>query len=229
MFDWPSIMLSLQLAALTTVILLAIGIPLAAWLAYTRARWAVGIEAIVALPLILPPTVLGYYLLVALGAQSPLGRWWTDVTGSTLVFSFTGLLIASILYSLPFAVQPMLAAFAGIDRRLIEASSVLGRRWPTTIMRVVLPGARAGVATATVLTFAHTIGEFGVVLMVGGNIPGVTRTVSIDIYDDVQAFDYAAAGRTSLALLAFSMAVLVSVYSLQRRGGIRRALTRWAM
>jgi molybdate transport system permease protein len=226
--DWPSITLSLQLAALTTAVLLAAGIPLAAWLAYTRARWAVGIEAIVALPLVLPPTVLGYYLLVALGAQSPLGRWWTETTGSPLVFSFTGLLIASILYSLPFAVQPMMAAFSGIDRRLLEASAVLGRRWPTTVWRVVLPGARAGVATAAVLTFAHTIGEFGVVLMVGGNIPGVTRTVSIDIYDDVQAFDYAAAGRTSIALLAFSLIVLVAVYSLQRRSG-RRLLNRWAL
>jgi molybdate transport system permease protein len=228
--DWPSISLSLQLAAITTLVLLVVGIPLAAWLAYTRARWAVIIEAVVALPLVLPPTVLGYYLLVALGAQSPLGRWWTETTGSPLVFSFTGLLIASILYSLPFAVQPMLAAFAGIDRRLLEASSVLGRRWPTTIARVVLPGARAGVATAAVLTFAHTIGEFGVVLMVGGNIPGVTRTVSIDIYDDVQAFDYAAAGRTSLALLAFSLIVLIAVYALQRRGSAHgRLTTRWAL
>lgn len=226
MLDWPSITLSVQLALVTTIVLLVVGIPLAAWLAYTRARWAVAVEAVVALPLILPPTVLGYYLLVALGAQSPIGRWWTETTGSPLVFSFTGLLIASILYSLPFAVQPMMVAFAGIDHRLLEASAVLGRRWPTTLARVVLPGARAGVATAAVLTFAHTIGEFGVVLMVGGNIPGVTRTVSIDIYDDVQAFDYAAAGRTSIALLAFSVIVLVAVYSLQRRTG-RRALAGW--
>lgn len=226
MLDWTSIVLSVQLALVTTIVLLAVGIPLAAWLAYTRARWAVGVEAIVALPLVLPPTVLGYYLLVALGAQSPIGRWWTDTTGSPLVFSFTGLLIASILYSLPFAVQPMMAAFAGIDRRLLEASAVLGRRWPTTLARVVLPGARAGVATAAVLTFAHTIGEFGVVLMVGGNIPGVTRTVSIDIYDDVQAFDYAAAGRTSIALLVFSVVVLIAVYSLQRRSG-RPVLAGW--
>ena len=226
MLDWPSIVLSAQLAFVTTIVLLAVGIPLAAWLAFTRARWAVAVEAVVALPLVLPPTVLGYYLLVALGAQSPIGRWWTETTGSPLVFSFTGLLIASILYSLPFAVQPMMAAFAGIDRRLLEASAVLGRRWPTTLARVVLPGARAGVATAAVLTFAHTVGEFGVVLMVGGNIPGVTRTVSIDIYDDVQAFDYAAAGRTSIALLAFSVIVLITVYSLQRRSG-RRVLAGW--
>lgn len=215
--DWPSVRLSLELAALTTLILLAVGIPLAAWLAYTRARWATAVEAVVALPLVLPPTVLGYYLLVAMGAQSPLGRWWTEITGAPLAFSFTGLLIASVLYSLPFAVQPLLASFAGIDKRLLEASSVLGRRWPTTIARVVLPLSKPGLATAAVLTFAHTIGEFGVVLMVGGNIPGVTRTISIDIYDDVQAFDYAAAGRTSLVLLAFSLVVLVAVYSLRRQ------------
>ena len=228
MLDWPSIALSLQLATVTTVILLAVGIPLAAWLAFTRVRWAAGIEAVVALPLVLPPTVLGYYLLVALGNQSPLGRWWTETTGSPLAFSFTGLLVASILYSLPFAVQPMMAAFASVDRRQLEASTVLGRRWLTTIVRVVLPAARAGVATAAVLTFAHTIGEFGVVLMVGGNIPGVTRTVSINIYDDVQAFDYAAAGRTSLALLAFSVIVLVCVYALQRRSGVGPG-RRWAL
>ncbi|MBM3687421.1 MAG: molybdate ABC transporter permease subunit [Actinobacteria bacterium] len=215
--DWPSVRLSLELAALTTLILLAIGIPLAAWLAYTRARWATAVEAVVALPLVLPPTVLGYYLLVAMGVQSPLGRWWTEITGAPLAFSFTGLLIASVLYSLPFAVQPLLASFAGVDGRLLEASSVLGRRWPTTIARVVLPLSKPGLATAAVLTFAHTIGEFGVVLMVGGNIPGVTRTISIDIYDDVQAFDYAAAGRTSLVLLAFSLVVLVAVYSLRRQ------------
>ena len=220
MLDWPSIVLSLQLATATTVILMSISIPLAAWLAFGRARWIPAIEAVVALPLVLPPTVLGFYLLVAMGAQSPLGRWWTETTGSPLAFSFTGLLVASVLYSLPFAVQPLTAAFAGVDGRLIEASTVLGRRWPSTVARVVLPSARAGLATAIVLTFAHTIGEFGVVLMVGGNIPGVTRTVSIDIYDDVQSFDYAAAGRTSLLLLVFSLTVLVVVYALQRRSRV---------
>lgn len=222
--DWQSVRLSIELATLTTVILLALGIPLASWLAFTRKRWAAPIEALVALPLVLPPTVLGYYLLVAMGAQSPLGRWWIDLTGAPLAFSFTGLLIASVLYSLPFAVQPLVASFSAVDTRLVEASNVLGRRWPTTLMRVVLPLSRPGLATAAVLTFAHTIGEFGVVLMVGGNIPGVTRTVSIDIYDDVQAFDYGAAGRTSLALLMFSLVVLVAVYSLRRRSA-----RTWAM
>ncbi len=217
--DWQAIWLSVQLAVATTAILIVIAVPLAAWLAFSRRRWTVIVEAIVALPLVLPPTVLGFYVLVALGTQSPVGRWWIDVTGSTLAFSFTGLLIASVLYSLPFAVQPLLAAFGGLDSRLLEASRVLGRPQWFTLWRVVLPLSRAGVATAVVLTFAHTVGEFGVVLMVGGNIPGETRTVSISIYDSVQAFDYATAARTSLILLVFSLLVLTITYTLQRRGG----------
>jgi molybdate transport system permease protein len=218
--DWEAIWLSVQLAVATTVILMIIGVPLAAWLAFSRRRWTVIVEALVALPLVLPPTVLGFYVLVALGTSSPFGRWWVDVTGSTLAFTFTGLLIASVLYSLPFAVQPMLTAFGGIDPRLMEASHVLGRRRWSTLWRVVLPLSRAGLATAVVLTFAHTVGEFGVVLMVGGNIPGETRTVSISIYDSVQAFDYATAARTSLVLLVFSLLVLTVTYALQRRGGV---------
>jgi molybdate transport system permease protein len=214
--DWQAVLLSARLAALTTVILLVVAVPLAAWLTWTRRRWAVVVEAVVALPLVLPPTVLGYYLLVALGAQSPLGRLWQDLTGSTLAFTFSGLLIASVLYSLPFAVQPLLAAFAGVDRRLLEASAVLGRGRAGTLLRVALPLSKAGVATAAVLTFAHTVGEFGVVLMVGGSIPGETRTVSIAVYDSVQAFDYASAARTSLLLLAFSLVVLTTMYALQR-------------
>lgn len=216
--DWQAIALTARLALATTAILLVVSVPLAAWLALSRRRWAVVVEAVVALPLVLPPTVLGYYMLVALGARSPLGRWLQETTGTTLAFTFTGLLIASVVYSLPFAVQPLLAAFAGIDRRLLEASAVLGRGWPTTLWRVLLPLSRAGLATAAVLTFAHTVGEFGVVLMVGGNIPGQTRTVSISVYDSVQAFDYATAGRTSLALLAFSLVVLIATYALRRRG-----------
>lgn len=219
--DWEAIALSVRLALASTIILLVIAVPLAAWLAFTPRRWTVIVEAVVALPLILPPTVLGYYLLVALGSRSPVGQWWQSVTGSGLAFTFTGLLIASILYSLPFAVQPLLAAFAGIDRRLLEASAVLGRTRPATLCRVVLPLSRAGLATAAVLTFAHTVGEFGVVLMVGGNIAGQTRTVSIAIYDSVQAFDYATAGRTSLVLLVFSLVVLTLIYTLQRRGAPR--------
>jgi molybdate transport system permease protein len=214
--DWQAVALSLRLAGLTTVVLLVLAVPTAAWLAYSRRRWTVVVEALVALPLVLPPTVLGYYLLVALGARSPVGRWWQDLTGQTLAFSFTGLLVASVLYSLPFAVQPLLAAFAGVDRRLLEASEVLGRGWWVTTFRVALPLSRAGLATAAVLTFAHTVGEFGVVLMVGGNIPGQTRTVSIAVYDAVQAFDGATAARTSALLLAFSLVVLTATYALQR-------------
>ena len=217
--DTQAILLSLQLSFATTVILLVIAVPLAGWLAFTRARWTVVVEALVALPLVLPPTVLGYYVLVSLGGRSPVGRRFEELTGSTLAFSFTGLLIASVLYSLPFAVQPLLAAFAGVDRRLLEASSVLGRSAGATLLRVVLPLSKAGLATAAVLTFAHTVGEFGVVLMVGGNIPGETRTVSISVYDSVQSFDYVTAGRTSLGLLLFSLLVLTATYALQRGRG----------
>lgn len=216
--DWQAVLVSLRLALATTVILMVVAVPLAAWLTWTRRRWTVVVEALVALPLVLPPTVLGYYVLVSLGTRSPFGRWWQETTGSTLAFTFTGLLIASVLYSLPFAVQPLLAAFAGVDQRLLEASTVLGRGRVATLLRVVLPMSRAGFATAVVLTFAHTVGEFGVVLMVGGNIAGETRTVSISVYDSVQAFDYATAGRTSALLLVFSLAVLTITYSLQRRG-----------
>lgn len=216
--DWEAIGVSVRLALATTGILLVVAVPLAGWLAFTRRRWPVAVEAVVALPLVLPPTVLGYYVLVALGTRSPFGRWWQETTGSTLAFTFTGLLVASVLYSLPFAVQPLLAAFQGVPRRLLEASDVLGRGPVATLLGVVLPLSRAGLATAAVLTFAHTVGEFGVVLMVGGNIPGETRTVSVSVYDSVQAFDYATAGRTSAVLLAFSLLVLTATYALQRRG-----------
>lgn len=216
--DLEAFALSLRLAAATSAVLLVIAVPLAAWIAFTRRRWVSVVEAVVALPIVLPPTVLGFYLLVAMGSQSPLGRWWVDVTGGPLVFSFTGLLIASVLSSLPFAVQPMVASFSVIDRRLLDASFVLGRGWFVSMGRIVIPLARAGLVTAMVLTFAHTLGEFGVVLMVGGNIPGSTRTLSIDIYDSVQAFDYGAAAVTSLVLLGFSAVSLTVVYTLRRRG-----------
>ncbi len=216
--DWAAVELSIRLAMLTTLILIILAVPLAAWLAYSHQRWTALIEAVVALPLVLPPTVLGFYVLVALGNQSPIGRWWTELTGSPLAFSFNGLLIASVIYSLPFAVQPMVAAFVGVDRRLLEASTVLGRSWASTIVRVVLPLSRTGITTAAVLTFAHTIGEFGVVLMVGGNIPGETRTIAISIYDSVQAFDYDTAATTSLWLLLFSVVVLGLTYGLNSKG-----------
>jgi molybdate transport system permease protein len=217
--DWPAIALSLRLAAATTIVLLAIGLPLASWLALSnrRGRWAV--DALVALPLVLPPTVLGYYVLVMLGPRSPIGSAFETLTGSPIVFSFTGLLVASVLYSLPFAVQPFAAAFAAVDRTLIETAWCLGASRLRTFARIIVPLARPGIVAGAVLTFAHTVGEFGVVLMVGGNLPGITRTVSISIYDDVQALNYARAGRTAGLLLAFSFVVLALTYRLQRRSG----------
>jgi molybdate transport system permease protein len=215
--DWVAVWLSLKLAACTTLILCLIGLPLAYWLAVSRRRWTVLVEAIVALPLVLPPTVLGFYLLVALGPASPLGQVFEGITGHTLPFSFVGLLVASVLYSLPFAVRPFMVGFAGVDRRLVEASWCLGVSRVGTFVRVVLPLSWTGILTGIILSFAHTIGEFGVVYMVGGKIPGVTRTISIVIYDDVQAFDYEAAGQTAALLLGFSFAVLAATYALQRR------------
>lgn len=217
--DWSAIALSLRLAAATTLVLLAIGLPLAAWLAFSkrRGRWLV--DAVVALPLVLPPTVLGFYVLVALGPRSPIGYAYEALTGSRIVFSFQGLLIASVLYSLPFAVQPFAAAFAAVDRSLIETAWCLGASKLRTFTRVVMPLARPGIVAGVVLSFAHTIGEFGVVLMVGGNLPGRTRTISVSIYDDVQAFDYARAGRTAAVLLVFSFIVLATTYRQQRRAG----------
>ena len=214
--DGEALLLTARLAFVTTAVLMVIAVPMAAWLTFSTKRWTIVVEAMVALPLVLPPTVLGYYLLVAMGSRSPVGRWWESVTGSPLAFTFTGLVIASVLYSLPFAVQPMMAGFASIDRRLLEASFVLGRTWPSTVARVVLPLSRAGLATAVVLTFAHTVGEFGVVLMVGGNIAGETRTASIAVYDAVQSFDDATAARMSLLLLVFSAVVLIATYALRR-------------
>jgi molybdate transport system permease protein len=213
--DWQAIRLSVVLATATTLLLLLIGLPIAYWLAFTRWRWKFLVEAVVALPLVLPPTVLGFYVLVALGPRSPIGRWYEGLSGGTLPFSFAGLLVASVLYSLPFAVQPFASALASVDRRLVEASWCLGVSRASTFVRVLAPLALPGIVAGMVLTFAHTLGEFGVVLMVGGNLPGRTRTVSIAIYDHVQALDYAAAAETSLFLLAVSFAVLVLTYALQ--------------
>jgi molybdate transport system permease protein len=215
--DFAALRLSALLATLTTVALLVVGLPIAHWLTATRRRWKILVEAVVALPLVLPPTVLGYYLLVAFGPSSPLGRAFVALTGHTLAFSFEGLLLASILYSLPFAVQPFAAAVARVDPRLVEASYTLGESGLQTFRRVTLPLALPGVVAGAVLAFSHTLGEFGVVLMVGGNLPGATRTLSISIFDAVEQLDYAAAGRTSLLLLALSFCVLVLTYALQRR------------
>ncbi|MBI1357670.1 MAG: molybdate ABC transporter permease subunit [Acidobacteria bacterium] len=215
--DWQAIGLSLRLAAWTTVALALLGAPLAAWIAFSRRRWKFLVEAVVALPIVLPPTVLGFYVLLALGPRSPVGRLYESVSGGLLPFSFEGLLVASILYSLPFAVQPMAASFAAVDRSLIEASWCLGASRLRTFQRVVLPLSWPGLVTGATLSFAHTMGEFGVVLMVGGNIPGRTRTASISIYDEVQALDYAAAGETAAFLLVLSFAALSLTYGLHRR------------
>jgi molybdate transport system permease protein len=219
--DRAALRLSFELAALTTVALLVVGLPLAQWLAVSRRRWKFLVEAAVALPLVLPPTVLGFYLLFGLGPRSPLGRAFQALAGHPFPFSFEGLWIASVLYSLPFAVQPFAAALAAVDQRLVEASHSLGVSRIATFFKVVLPLSWEGVLGGTVLAFAHTLGEFGVVLMVGGNVAGRTRTLSIAIFDQVEALEYEAAHRTSAFLLAISFAVLVLVYGLQRRPLLR--------
>jgi molybdate transport system permease protein len=215
--DWQTFGLTLQLAVIVSASLLVIGLPIAWWIAFSRWRWKFLAEAVVALPIVLPPTVLGFYVLVALGPHSPLGRWWISLTGHTLAFSFSGLVIGSILYSLPFAVQPFAASFAGVDRRLIAASETLGASPLRSFFSVTLPLSVPGLITGAALSFAHTMGEFGVVLMVGGNIPGVTRTVSIDIYDRVQASDYVGANQTALLLLVLCFVLLAGIYSVNRR------------
>jgi molybdate transport system permease protein len=223
LIDWQAFQLTAELALVVSAILLAIGLPLAYWLAFSRRRWKFLIEALVALPIVLPPTVLGFYVLVALGSRSPLGRWWQSLTGHPLAFTFTGLVVGSILYSLPFAVQPFTASFSSVDRKLLAASATLGASPWRTFWRVAAPLSVPGLVTGVVLAFAHTMGEFGVVLMIGGNIPGVTRTVSISIFDQVQASDYASANAMAVLLLIFCFVVLSVVYGLNRRAsGYRR-------
>jgi molybdate transport system permease protein len=215
--DWQAIWLSVRLSCATTAILLAAGLPAAYWLTFSRRRWKFLVEAVVALPLVLPPTVLGFYILLAIGPHSPVGRAYAAVTGGMLPFSFQGLLVASVLYSLPFAVQPFAAGFAAVDPKLIEASWCLGVSRAATFRRVIVPLSIPAIVTGMILAFAHTLGEFGVVLMVGGNLPGITRTVSIAIYDDVQALDYHAALTTSLLLLGVSFFVLAATYGFRRK------------
>jgi molybdate transport system permease protein len=217
MIDWQAMKLTLQLAVIVAAVLAAIGLPIAYWITYSHRRWKFLVEAIVGLPLILPPTVLGFYLLVAFGSHSAFGRWWQSITGHPLAFSFGGLVVGSVIYSLPFAVQPFAASFAGIDPNLLAASATLGASHWRTFRQVILPLSVPGLITGIVLSFAHTVGEFGVVLMIGGNIPGVTRTISIDIYDRVQAGEYAAANHTALILLLFSFVVLSLVYGFNRK------------
>jgi len=215
--DWQAFWLTIRLAVLVALTLVLLGLPIAYWITYSRWRWKFLAEAVVALPIVLPPTVLGFYVLLLLGPHSPVGRGWQAFTGHTLAFTFEGLMIGSMLYSLPFAVQPFAASFAAVDGKLIAASATLGASRFATFVRVILPLSVPGLVTGVALSFAHTMGEFGVVLMVGGNIPGVTRTISIDIYDRVQALDYASANQTALVLLLLSFVVLSLVYALNRR------------
>ena len=215
--DWQAFVLTVKLAVLVTAILLVLGLPIAYWLTYSRRHWKFLVEAVVGMPLVLPPTVLGFYILLALGSKSFIGRWWESLTGHTLAFTFEALVIGSVVYSLPFTVQPLAAAFSTVDRKFVAASATLGASRLRTFLRIILPLSVSGLLTAIALTFAHTMGEFGVVLMVGGNIPGVTRTVSIDIYDQVQATNYASANQTALVLLAISFVALSLVYALNRR------------
>ncbi|MGB7439322.1 MAG: molybdate ABC transporter permease subunit [Candidatus Acidiferrum sp.] len=212
-----ALLLSLRLACTVSGLLLVISLPLAYWLAFNPWRMKFLLESVVALPLVLPPTVLGFYALVALGPHGLLGRLWQSMFGHTLAFTFTGLVLASMLYSFPFAVQPLVTSFESLDRRILDASSVLGAGRMRSFFRVIVPLAWPGVVTGVVLSFAHTLGEFGVVLMVGGNLAGITRTVSIDIYDRVQALDYAGANETALFLLVISFVVLSVVYGVNRR------------
>ena len=212
--------LTLRLAVIVSLILLVVGVPLAYWLAFSRMRWKFFVEAIVSLPIVLPPTVLGFYLLVALGPRSFIGRWWMAFTGEGLVFSFSGLVVASLLLNLPFFVQPLASAMAGVEGRYLEAAATLGAGPAARVWRVALPLAWRGLVSGAVLSFAHTMGEFGVVLMVGGDLPGRTRTASIAVFDQVQALDLAGAHRTALFLIILAFGVLTAVALLK---GARRS------
>jgi molybdate transport system permease protein len=220
MFNFPGagpLWLSIQLAITTMVILIVVGTPLAWWLARTSSRMRPVIQAIVALPIVLPPTVLGFYLLIVLGPNGAIGSWWVELTGAALTFSFTGLVIASCIYSLPFAVQPLLGAFEALDRRDLEAAWTLGASRLDAFFSIAVPLSARGFLGAVVLSFAHTLGEFGVVLMVGGNIPGETRVISIAIYDQVESLNYASAHRLSAVLLVFAFLVLLTMFVINKR------------
>ena len=214
---WEALGLTLRLATTTTLVLAVIGLPLAQWLNRTRRRLAPAIETLVALPVVLPPTVIGFYLLVAFSPQHPPGSWWRELTGAPLSFSFTGLVIASVFYSLPFAVQPFQAALRGVSPELLEAGRALGASPRRVFLRLHVPLAWRGIAAGLTLGFAHTLGEFGVVLMIGGSVPGVTRVASIALYDEVQALNYPQAHAFAATLLVISFLLLLTVTLLQRR------------
>jgi len=211
------LLLSLQLAAVTTLILITLGTPLAWWLSRSDSRFKPAIQAAVALPIVLPPTVMGFYLLIVLGPYGAIGRWWVEVTGEALTFSFTGLVIASCFYSLPFAVQPLQSAFDALGKKELEAARTLGASKLDAFFSIAVPLSVPGFITAIILSFAHTLGEFGVVLMVGGNIPGETRVISIAIYDHVESLDYATAHQMSIVLVVFAFAILFSMFLVNRR------------
>lgn len=217
MQEWDAVALTIELSAITVVVLLILATPLAFWLAFTTTRLKPAIEAVVALPLVLPPTVLGFYLLVLFGPKNGIGKFWVELTGETLAFSFSGLVVASVIYSLPFVVQPLQQAFAQTGRAPLEAAATLGASPIDAFFTVASPLAVRGYITAIVLGFAHTVGEFGVVLMVGGNIPGETRLISIAIYESVETLNYREAHVLSIGLLVFSFMVLLTVYLLNQR------------
>jgi len=215
--DYQAIWLTVQLASITVLALLVVSTPLAWWLAFSRSPFKPAIEALTTLPLVLPPTVLGFYFLVLLGPAGTIGKWWFEVTGTTLTFSFTGLVVASMVYSLPFVVQPLTNAFANMGRNPLEEAATLGASPVDRFFYVALPLSKRGFLTATILGFAHTVGEFGVVLMVGGNIPGKTRVVSISIFESVETLEFSNAHQMSALLIVFSFTVLFIVFILNQR------------
>ena len=215
--DLMSLWITARLAGTTTIMLILLGTPLAWWLARTASRWRLVLEPVIALPIVLPPTVLGFYLLIVFSPEHPLGGLYYQLTGATLAFSFTGLVVGSIIYSLPFYVQPLMLAFEGIDERLLQTAATLGANSLDRFMTVAVPLARRGFVTASCLAFAHTVGEFGVVLMIGGNLPDETRVLSIALYDHVETLDYARAHQLAAGLLVFSLALLALIYTLNRR------------
>lgn len=222
--DWQALALSLRLASVTTAILLAIAVPLAALVVLSRSRWTAAIEALATLSMVLPPTVLGFFLLVLLGPRTSIGRGITAFIGHPLAFSFSGLVVGSVIYSLPFAVQPLVAGFSAVDSSLLDAARLLGAGPIRLVSSVLVPLAGRSLLAAVILSFLHTVGEFGVVLMLGGDIPGATRTLAIVLYDQVENFDYAAADRTAVVLLGMSVVALALIYSrAQNRGSSARA------
>lgn len=215
--DWQPLLLTFRLAAITTLILFMIGIPLAYWIAYTRTRVKPVIETLVSMPLVLPPSVLGFYLLLAFSPQNAFGQWLEQWFNIRLAFSFAGLVVGSVIFSLPFMVHPIQSGFQNLPASLIEASRTLGKPDVFTLFRVLLPNIKPALLSGAVLSFAHTVGEFGVILMIGGNIPGVTKVASIAIYDEVESLNYAAANFYALVLFAVTFAILLTVYVMNKK------------